>query len=232
MDQVSTEQQLVIRPKRSKKKRIVVAIFYLIIFLLSVYATYYLGYKSGTIGNETRIIALAELEEKYSELKQKNAELTFELAKLEQYKEVQKAAYSELEKTYETVEGKNEFLNRRVNFYRSILSPEDGVSGLRVHAVKLTERSNSKVDFEITLVQSINHERKIKVNILVELFDSKKAADSLDDWKSSSDTLVFSYSKVVRGSLRLDSSLRNKFVKITVTPENDSSKQLVEWHKI
>ena len=232
MDSIDTEQQLVIRPKRSLKKRAAKFFLYLGVFFSSIYVAHFFGYKNGTIGNEARILELAELTQKYTNLTKENSELTFELAKLDQFTEVQKAAYRELERTYEIVEEKNEFLNRRVNFYRSILSPEDGISGLRIHAVKLTESTEDRLDFEVILIQSINHQRKAKVNLHVELFDSKIAKNPLTDWKSPSNVLEFSYSETVNGSLILDQGFRGKFVKITAIPENGSSKQLVEWHEI
>lgn len=232
MDQDNIGQRLVIRPQRSMKKQLAFVFLSVITVVLSVCLAYFLGYREGMLENEKRVLRLAELESHYADLRQKNAELTFEVAKLDQYKKVQKSAYSELEKTYESVENKNEFLNRRLSFYQSILSPKDGISGLRIHAVKFTEDSANQADFEITLIQSINHQKKMKVKLTVELFDSKESSEPLTNWKSSSNVLVFSYSQIVRGSLFLEPSLRGKFVKITAVPENHPSKQLVEWHQI
>ncbi len=226
-----TEETLVIRPKRSRKKRLSLMGLYALIFVASIGLMFYLGYQFGNGHGDESSQVIKSLRKEYKELKGQYDDLLANEAKLVQSESVQKSAYSELEKDYELVEQKNEFLNRRVNFYRSILSPEDGVSGVRIHDVSLREELND-VYFEIVLIQAINHERKATAKVYVELFNSKRDRKPITSWKAANHDFQFKFSEVVRGALNAKDGLDGKFLKIIVLPSGDSSKQLVEWHKV
>ena len=152
-------------------------------------------------------------------------------AKLVQGQNVQQAAYVELEKNYELVDQRNEFLNRRVNFYRSILSPDDGISGVRIHNVNLIEEQKI-IFFEITLIQSINHERDATAKVYVELYEAKEGRKPLASWQADNQNFKFKFFETVEGSVVSDKNIDNMFLKIIVLPNGDSTKQLVEWHEV
>ncbi len=225
------EENLVIRPKRSRKKKIFVATFYSLLFLFAVLVSLYFGYEYGDGEKGRNQIVLSDLKKDHIDLKTKYDALLANEAKLVQSQNVQQSAYAELEKNYELVDQRNEFLNRRVNFYRSILSPDDGISGVRIHDVSLREEEND-LYFEIILIQSINHVREATAKVYVELFETKQSRKPIVAWKTSSHDFEFKFSEVVRGSLKAEQDLDGKFLKIIVLPSGDSSKQLVEWHKV
>ena len=118
-----------------------------------------------------------------------------------------------------------------MNFYRSILTPKDGISGVRIHDVSLIEEKNT-IYFEIILIQSINHEREVDAKVFVELFETKEDRKPIVAWKAITHDYKFKFSETVRGSLVSEKELNGKFLKIIVLPNGDSSKQLVEWHKV
>ncbi len=225
------EENLVIRPKRSRKKKVFVATFYLLVLVSAVLTSLYFGYIYGDGEKDRNQLTLNNLQKDYQQLKVKYDDLLSNEAKLVQSQNVQQSAYAELEKNYELVDQKNEFLNRRVNFYRSILSPDDGISGVRIHDVSLREEEND-LYFEIVLIQSINHEREATAKVYVELFETKQSRKPIIAWKASNHDFSFKFSEVVRGSLQAKQGLDGKFLKIIVLPSGDSSKQLVEWHKV
>jgi len=230
----NTQETLVIRPSWSNKKRkryILIAILALILLTTS---TYFFGYFKGLKDVEGNALWIADLQKNVSELRKSEKELQNKVARLKTNDSVQKTAYKELEKTYEQVDQKNEFLNRRINFYRSMVSPKDGISGVRIHSFKLLESNvKNKVDFEITLIQSITHSSKANVEVMVELYRSKDSASPELVWSHSSNDYSFRYYEIVKGALNYsDGEVDGKFIKLTVTPDGDKNKQLVEWRKV
>ena len=227
----NSNEQLVIRPKRSRKSKILIASIYLIVFLFAIGSATYLGFRYGANIYDLSARSLADLKESHKQLKSNYEELLLQEAKLVQGQNVQQAAYIELEKIYELVDQRNEFLNRRVNFYRSILSPDDGISGVRIHNVNLIEEQKT-IFFEITLIQSINHERDATAKVYVELYETKEGRKPLARWQADNQNFKFKFFETVEGSVVSDKNIDNMFLKIIVLPNGDSTKQLVEWHEV
>ena len=230
MDPLSGEK-LVIRPKRSRKAKAFGVAVYALVLLVAVSFAAYTGFWFGVGDLDRGTSKLNKLQEEHKVLSLKHDKLLLEEAKLVQSQNVQQSAYIELEKNYELVDQRNEFLNRRVNFYRSILSPKDGISGVRIHDVSLVEEKNN-IYFEIILIQSINHEHEAGAKVFVELFETKLDRKPIVAWKAKTHDYKFKFSETVSGVLTSEHSLDGKLLKIIVLPNGDSSKQLVEWHKV
>ncbi len=228
---MSSYSKLVIRPKRSRKSKLLAAFFYVVIAFFAISSATYLGFRYGSNIHDRSAQAYADIKQKHKQLKSKYEDLLLQEAKLVQGQNVQQAAYIELEKNYGLVGQRNEFLNRRVNFYRSILSPADGVSGVRIHDVKLIEEQNN-IFFEITLIQSINHDSEATAKVYVELYENKKDRKPLVSWKADNHDFKFKFFETVQGLLVSKKGFKNMFLKIIVLPRGDSAKQLVEWHEV
>ena len=226
-----SEEQLVIRPRRSRKTKLLVTCFYVLIALFVTSLTTFAGFRYGANNHDQSSRALAALKKEHKQLRSKYKNILLQEAKLVQGQNVQQAAYIELEKNYELVDQRNEFLNRRVNFYRSILSPVDGISGVRIHDVNLIEEQKN-IFFEITLIQSINHDSEATAKVYVELYKSKQDRQPLVSWQADNHSFQFKFSETVQGSLVSEKGFEEMFLKIIVLPNGDSTKQLVEWHEV
>jgi hypothetical protein len=229
----SLNEKLVVRRSWSLKKRIGFVFGAVLIVVSAIYGSYFYGYQKGISDIEGASLLIEDLRDNVKLLKAEGKAFNSELTRSNSESDVQKAAYKELEKAYEQLDKKNEFLNRRVNFYRSILSPEDGISGVRVHTVKLLEGANAnEVDFELTLIQSVQHEKEAKVAVEVQLFANRRSSEPISSWQSSQKDYSFRYSEIVKGSIKLGENALEGVIKFTVVPEGDIEKQIVEWHKL
>jgi len=218
--------KMIIRPTWSAKKRNMLILSTLSLLAMLFFLTYYIAYQRGSTHGGDNAFLLSELKKNVSVFKSENKVLKKQVARLESSDSINQSAYKALEKTYERVDQKNEFLNRRVNFYRSIISPKDGVSGLRLH-------EESSVNFEMTLIQAINHSASANVEVRVGLYESKDSAEPLTVWNPSNKLYSFRYSEVIFGGLVLDKgNVKGKFIKVVVVPDKDNGRQLVEWHKV
>lgn len=226
-----SDEQLVIRPKRSRKSKFLAACFYVLIAVFAISLGTFLGFRYGANNHDQSARALTVLKKEHRQLQSKYKNILLQEAKLVQGQNVQQAAYIELEKNYELVDQRNEFLNRRVNFYRSILSPVDGISGVRIHDVNLIEEQKN-IFFEITLIQSINHESEATAKVYVELYENKQDRQPLVSWQTDSHDFQFKFFETVQGSLVSEKGFEDMFLKIIVLPSGDSTKQLIEWHEV
>lgn len=94
-----------------------------------------------------------------------------EVALLETHREIDREAYKEVEGSLASLQAKIQEQRDAIAFYRGIVSPADGKSGLRVQDLKLT-RGNAEREFNLrlVLVQAMQHDRKVSgdVNLSVQ----------------------------------------------------------------
>lgn len=112
-----------------------------------------------------------DYEDRIMKLENDIIELHQEVALLETHRNVERIAYKEVEKNLLTLQAKIQEQRDAIAFYRGIVSPTDGNSGLRVQDLKLTRgRAEREFNVRIVLVQAMKHDRKVSgdVNLSVE----------------------------------------------------------------
>ena len=89
-----------------------------------------------------------------------------EVALLETHREIDREAYKEVEGSLTALQAKIQEQRDAIAFYRGIVSPADGKSGLRVQDLKLT-RGNAEREFNLrlVLVQAMQHDRKVSGDV-------------------------------------------------------------------
>ena len=94
------------------------------------------------------------------------AELEQEVALLETHREIDREAYKEVESSLLNLQAKIQEQQDAIAFYRGIVSPSDGRSGLRVQDFRLT-RGGEEREFKLrlVLVQAMQHDRKVSGDV-------------------------------------------------------------------
>jgi len=111
--------------------------------------------------------------------------------------QIQEEAYKQMSKAYSNSEQKNSVLGSRLDFYRSIISPEDGESGPSIQDLKHSFEQD-KLTFDVTLVQAIKHKHQVRGNLRVTLFENNSVAAQ---WPlSSTRSVSYQYFNKVSGS--------------------------------
>lgn len=89
----------------------------------------------------------------------------------ETHRSIDREAYKVVETSLATLELKIQEQQEAIAFYRGIVSPKDGNSGLRVQDFRLTRGSAEReYNLRVVLVQSMQHSRKVSgdVNLRVD----------------------------------------------------------------
>ena len=96
------------------------------------------------------------------------AELKQEIAVLETHREIDREAYKEVEGSLLSLQAKIQEQRDAIAFYRGIVSPADGKSGLRVQDLRLTRGGEEReFNLRLVLVQAMKHDRKVSGDVAV-----------------------------------------------------------------
>lgn len=112
-----------------------------------------------------------ELEKQVRALEAENGRLRSEVALLETSRQVDRKAYEEVDASLADLQSQIQSQREELVFYRGIVSPEDGRSGLQVQDLEIiaTERERA-YRLSLVLIRAIKHDRRVNgvVNFAVE----------------------------------------------------------------
>lgn len=189
---------LTIRPKMSKSVQLVSIFIAMTLLALALYYTYMNGVKSGHAKFEQDQSLIQQLTLTIGELRNDLDTSQEGLTFAQRQQQIQEEAYKQISKAYSNSEQKNRVLGSRLDFYRSIISPEDGQSGPAIQSLE-HQFSNGKLSFDVILVQAIKHKHQVRANLRVTLYENDLATGQ---WPNSSPRSVsYQYFKQVSGSI-------------------------------
>ena len=152
---------------------IVVALVVVSAYLVFEYGRISAGYDIVEAGNisqayEDRIM---QFEDNIIELKQEIAILETNLA-------VDRESYKEVEASLGTLQAKIQEQRDAIGFYRGIVSPSDGNSGLRVQDLKFTRgKSEREFNVRLVLVQVMKHDRKVSGDVSLNIVGEQNGTE-------------------------------------------------------
>ena len=146
-------------------RTVVVALIVISGYLIFEFGRISAGYDIVEAGNISQAYEdhIVQLDDEIIKLKQA-------VALLETNREVDRESYKEVEASLTTLQIKIQEQRDAIAFYRGIVSPSDGNSGLRVQDFKLTRgKAEREFNVRLVLVQAMKHDRKVSgdVNLIV-----------------------------------------------------------------
>ena len=142
-------------------RAVVVALIVVSGYLIFEYGRIKAGYDIVEAGNLSQAYEdhIAQLDNEITALKQ-------EVAILETNIEVDRESYKEVETNLTALQIKIQEQRDAIAFYRGIVSPSDGNSGLRVQDLKLTRgKAEREFNVRLVLVQAMKHDRKVSGDV-------------------------------------------------------------------
>tara|TARA_R110000782_G_scaffold189867_1_gene279793 strand:+ start:3653 stop:4372 length:720 start_codon:yes stop_codon:yes gene_type:complete len=138
----------------------------------------YLVFEFGRIKAGYDIVEAGNVRQAYEdhilELDNRIIELKQEVALLETNREVDRESYREVEESLSSLQAKIQEQRDAIAFYRGIVSPSDGNSGLRVQDLKVTRgKEEREFNLRLVLVQAMKHDRKVAGDINLSIAGSQ-----------------------------------------------------------
>ena len=112
------------------------------------------GYDSTVVDRERR-----EARAQVEVLQRENARLNVQVAELEMARQLDREAYGQVEQTLAELQTQLSSQGGDLAFYRSIVSPADGIQGLRIHRVEVSPAAGPReCKLALTLIQAMRRE--------------------------------------------------------------------------
>lgn len=139
----------------------------------------YLVYEYGRISAGYDVVDAAEerrqFEAHINALDREIADLKQEVALLETHREIDREAYREVEGSLLALQEKIQEQQDAIAFYRGIVAPQDGNSGLRVQDLKVSRgTSEREFNLRLVLVQAMKHDRRVSGNVVLSVEGSQE----------------------------------------------------------
>lgn len=163
--------ELSIKPKMSRHARGTLIAVGILGSLLALYYAYTSGVAKGhqRVGEDKALIA--QLNDTISQLRTTLETAQEKLIVAQRHRQIQDEAYQQINVAYASSERKNSYLGSRLDFYRSIISPEDGKAGPSIQGLTASIDENL-IKFDVTLVQAIKHSTQVRGTLRVSLVDA------------------------------------------------------------
>ncbi len=141
--------------------------FLSVAFLAALLVAAYLSFEFGRIQADFNVVDASEERKDYKKqiqaLDKEIVTLKQEIELHETHREIDRAAYKEIENGLGTLEVKIQEQRDAIAFYRGIVSPADGGRGLRVQDLKLAKgKEEGEYQLRLVLVQVMQHDRRVK----------------------------------------------------------------------
>ena len=161
--------QLVVRYHSPWRRRVLLAALILgTAFVL--YGMYEWGRFEGGYSKFAEVQRRRELAAKIESLEEENDKLRAEIAKGELAKDVDRKAYATVEKDLEALQAQVLKHREELTFYRGIVSPEDGIGGLRLQGFQVVPGAGERhFRLRLVLVQSMRQDAVVSGTVSIQI---------------------------------------------------------------
>jgi len=137
---------------------------------------YGLGQRSAGNDSATAAEKRAVVEDQGQRLEFENKQLNARVAELEMARRLDRDAYGQVEATLGDLQSQLARQSDDLAFYRSIVSPADGIQGLRIQRFEVVPGAAPRqVRLKLTLVQAMRHESIVAGLVQITLLGAKDA---------------------------------------------------------
>jgi hypothetical protein len=138
--------------------------------LLVLYAIYEFGRFEGGYSKFAEVQRRRELVAQIEALEQENARLRVDVAAAELARNVDHKAYGDVEKNLGDLQAQVLKQREELTFYRGIVSPEDGIGGLRIQRFQVASGGAERhYRMRLTLVQSMRQDAAVSGSVAIRI---------------------------------------------------------------
>ena len=162
--------RLVVRSHRPLRSRVILAVL-VALLCLGGWGLFEFGRIQGGYNWIQAGARFGELEERLLAQEAENSALRAQVALLETSRQVDKEAYQQVDASLADLQAQIQAQREELVFYRGIVSPEDGRSGLQVQELEIIPGDGDRAyRLSLVLIRAIKHDRRVDgvVNFVVE----------------------------------------------------------------
>ncbi|NNF52372.1 MAG: hypothetical protein HKN59_08030 [Gammaproteobacteria bacterium] len=162
--------RLVVRSHRPLRSRIIL-ILLIVLLCLGGWGLFEFGRIQGGYNWIQASARFDDLEEQLAGQEEENAALRAQVALLETSRQVDKEAYQQVDDSLADLQAQIQAQREELVFYRGIVSPEDGRSGLQVQELEIIPGDGVRsFRLSLVLIRAIKHDRRVDgvVNFVIE----------------------------------------------------------------
>jgi hypothetical protein len=138
--------------------------------LLLLYGVYEWGRFQGGYSKVAEVQHRRELNAKLDALEEVNAKLRGEIAAAELARDVDRKSYADVEKTLADLQAQVLKHREELTFYRGIVSPEDGIGGLRIQRFQVLPGGiDNHYRLRLVLVQSMRQDTIVSGSVTIQI---------------------------------------------------------------
>lgn len=215
--------------------------------IVLVVAGAYLAFELGRYESGYSVIdhrrAVAALNEQLADERATSDELRRQIAIFETSREIDKETYARIQANLAALQARIQSQEEELMVYRGIVSPQDGVSGLRIQSLSITPTDNERhYVARLVLVQAIVHSRRVAGNVKLQIEGVQDgqmtvldAADLVADKSSYDMAYEFRYFQGLECELVLPVGFEPGRIRVEIGPNEahaDKVEQSFEWSDI
>ncbi|MGA9854967.1 MAG: DUF6776 family protein [Gammaproteobacteria bacterium] len=130
-------------------------------------------------------MAAARLQDSIETLTQKNADLQEQIVALQRERDVDQAAYTQVQQSLEAQQTKLLNLQEELAFYKGIVSPVTGEEGIRVQSLKFTSGGAPRLyHYRLVLIQVRTKEFKVTGSVEMKIYGAAQGKPVILDARS------------------------------------------------
>jgi hypothetical protein len=170
--------KLIVKSHEPKRLQIAVAALALLV-VAGAWGLFEWGRKAAGYNRIEAARVRGELNDRISVLNKENETFRRDLAVLRTSDRIDQEAYSQVSVDLDDLQSQIAELNEELAFYRGIMSPSDGRSGLQIKAVQISPGSDSgDFSLRLILVQAGRHDTRVQGGVDLSVVGESIAADN------------------------------------------------------
>ncbi len=232
---------IVIRSKVSTSAKILLTVMGLAVFLGLIWVAYEYGRSEANYGWQKANRTIESLEKDLALVRKENKDLRMSISQAQRQLQIDKSAYKELASNLNASNAEITDLHKELKFYRSIISPKDGRSGVQIQdlAISSTEKADS-YSYKLVLIQALRHSEEVSGTVGFEIKGSKNDQQTVIIHPQSPDSKIhvnFRYFQNLEGIIGLPPDFAPLEIKVSVTTlgkkkKSHTTERIYQWPKV
>lgn len=232
--------RIVIRSKVSTSAKILLAVTGMVVFLGSIWASYQYGHSKANHGWQTANRTIENLEKDLELARRENKDLRMTISQAQRQLQIDKSAYKELASSLNVSNAEISELHEELKFYRSIISPKDGRSGVQIQDLAITSTDKAdRYSYKLVLIQALRHSEEVTGTVGFEIKGSTNDGQTVIRHPQSPDSGIhvnFRYFQSLEGTIDLPPDFAPVEIKVSVTTlgkkkKSNTAERIYRWPK-